>query len=368
MADNDVAADDGGLRGAVESAIDAVASQPKETDLLSIMATEPKEQADGAQQQTTTKVDETAGDQQPTQAQPSNEKPLDPHANWPKEAKERFGKLDKDSQAFMLEREQAMQADYTRKTQELSALRRDYEPVDKLFTPYKDQMKSSGHTPFSLIEGWANVEKALMNGKGIDVVRGIVHGYKLDANSVIAALGAAPGNSQQQQPGQQVFQLPPEVQAKLQKIDQFETRFQAQDQAVKDAEVARVSQAIDDFKSAKDGQGNALHPHFEDLETDMAVLAQVVRAQGKTPDLNDLYEKAVYANPSTRAKVLAAEKQSEEKRLKEEARAKAEKARKASSSVTGAPSSGSSQPLSNGRDSSMSLRDQIAQSVSELAQ
>lgn len=299
------------------------------------------------------------------------EKPIEPHANWSKEAKDNFAKLDKQSQTFLLDREKSMQADYTRKTQEIAALKRDYEPVDKLFTPYKDQMKASGQTPHSLIEGWANVEKALMNGKGVDVIRGIIQGYKLNPQDIISALSP----SQRQQPAagtppiqpQAAFQLPPEIAAKLQKIDQFESRFAADDKARVNAEIAKVSQSIEDFKSEKDGSGNALHPHFDELEQDMAVLAQVMKVQGKTPALSDLYEKAVYANPSTREKVLAAVKQADEKRVKDEARAKAEKARKASSSVTGGPSNGSGQPLTNGRDNSVSLRDQIAQSYSEVA-
>lgn len=297
---------------------------------------------------------------------------VEPHANWSKEAKDRFAKLDQASQTFLLDREKSMQADYTKKTQEIAALKRDYEPVDKLFSPYKDQMKASGQTPHSLIEGWTNVEKALMNGKGVDVIRGIIQGYKLNPQDIVAALSPSQRQSQPA-PGtpaiqpQPAFQLPPEIAAKLQKIDQFESRFAADDQARVNAEIAKVSQSIDDFKSAKDGSGNALHPHFDELEQDMAVLAQVMKAQNKTPTLEDLYEKAVYANPSTREKVLAAAKQADETRVKNEARAKAEKARKASSSVTGSPSNGSGQPLTNGRDNSMSLRDQIAQSYSEAS-
>lgn len=358
---SDISASEDGslaLRSAIDSAIETNATQS--TDEPSLANTSKPEEAPKPED-----VSHEAEEPQ-KEAAPKEEKALEPHANWPKDAKERFAKLDAASQTFLLDREKSMQADYTKKTQEIAALKRDYEPVDKLFSPYKEKMKESGQTPHSLIEGWANVEKALMNGKGIDVIRGIIHGYKLNPQEIISALGATgqrPADTQVQP--QQSFQLPPDIQAKLQKIDQFESRFAADDQARQSAEIAKVSQSIEDFKSAKDAQGGALHPHFDELEQDMAVLAQVMKAQGKAPDLQDLYEKAVYANPSTRTKVLAAEKQSEEKRVKDEARAKAEKARKASSSVTGSPSNGSGQSLANGRDNSKSLRDQIAESYQE---
>lgn len=352
------------LRSAIDSAIDTTeAAHVEETSAVKAAVIPDKEDAAPKEEKTS----ETENTEK--EAAPKEEKALEAHANWPKDAKERFAKLDPASQSFLLDREKSMQADYTQKTQAIAALKRDYEPVDKLFSPYRDQMRTSGQTPHSLIEGWANVEKALMNGKGVDVIRGIVQGYKLNPQDIVSALTG----SSAQQPGnvnvqpQQSFQLPPDIQAKLQKIDHFESRFQAEDQARTQAETAKVMQSIEDFKSAKDGGGSALHPHFDELEQDMAVLAQVMKAQGVTPTLDALYEKAVYANPSTRAKVLAADKQADEKRVKDEARAKAEKARKASGSVTGSPSSGSSQNLPNGRDNSMSLRDQIAQSFQEAS-
>lgn len=364
-------AGNGDMRSAIESAIDSAAENETVQAATPAAAEKPAQAAEEHQpgeQLSLLETPEPKTGKEGEQQQPAGDKPLEPHARWSKEDKEHFGKLDRESQRFLLNREKAIEADYTRKTQEIAAFRKDYEPVEKLFSPYRDQMRQSGQTPLSLIEGWSNVEKALMGGKGIDVIKGIIQGYKIDPQQLMAALSGRQSTPQEgQQPQAQAVQLPPEVLQKLSMVDQFASRFAADDKARADAEIAKVSQSIEDFKSAKDGQGNALHPHFDELEQDMAVLAQVVRAQGKAPALQDLYEKAVYANPSTRAKVLSAERQSEEKRVKDEARAKAEKARKASSSVTGSSASGSSQPLTNGRDSSMSLRDQIAQSVSDMA-
>jgi hypothetical protein len=63
--------------------------------------------------------------------------------------------------------------------------------------------------------------------------------------------------------------------------------------------------------------------------------------------LDQLYETAVYANPATREKVLTAQRQQEEAKRVEEAKAKAASARKAGSSVTGAPGSGQAPQAAN---------------------
>ncbi len=59
--------------------------------------------------------------------------------------------------------------------------------------------------------------------------------------------------------------------------------------------------------------------------------------------LQDAYDRAVFANPTTRSTVLAAQRQTEETQRQQETKARAEKARRAGSSVTGFPS-GSAAP------------------------
>src|SRR5260370_103221 len=102
---------------------------------------------------------------------------------------------------------------------------------------------------------------------------------------------------------------------------------------------------------------------------DMLALAQAERAAGRTPVLQDLYDKAVRVNPQTyarevaaieaRAKASVAEAQRQQSA---DAKARADKARKAGSSVTGAPSGGgqTTKPASKG-----SLRDDILAAADE---
>jgi hypothetical protein len=126
---------------------------------------------------------------------------------------------------------------------------------------------------------------------------------------------------------------------------------------------------IERFKGAADGNGAQLHPHYDEVEEHMTRLAIAARTRGEpVPSLDDLYDQAVWANPSTRQKVLdakaaadEAQRVAAETRRAKEARAKAEQARRAGSSVTGSPRSGQSGQAEGG-----SLRSSLLAAVADL--
>ena len=89
----------------------------------------------------------------------------------------------------------------------------------------------------------------------------------------------------------------------------------------------------------------------------MLHLAYVAQARGQdVPPLQELYDRAVRANPSTYQALRLTEQQSAARQIKDEARAKAAAAKRAASSVTGAPCAG---PAPLGRSSARSLREEI---------
>jgi hypothetical protein len=269
-----------------------------------------------------------------------------------------------------------MEADHTRKTQAIADLKRDYEPIDAVFAPYRDVMRERGLTARGLIEGWAAVEQRLAEGDGINVIRGLVAGYSLDPADVARALGIETPSVAAQPPASSAparaappVQLPPEL---LQDIARLRQRADAEDRAK--AEAARAAQAatlhkftteMEAFKSAQDDDGNFLHPHVDEVAEDMAQLGLAAMSRGQAmPPLQELYERAVRANPSTYQAQRIADQQSAERQRQSEARAKAAAARKASSSVTGAPGSGQP-PI--GRASGRSLREELEAATDEAA-
>lgn len=311
----------------------------------------------------------------------------EPPTHWSAAAKETFKALPEQGQKFVLDRFKAMEGDYTRKTQEIANFKKEYGRVDEMFAPHKEVLRQKGFTPSSLIEAWANVETKLAAGpdSAVEVIKGLVNGYGIPPEKLAAAFGLTRQQATQVQDGKQPVAVengqpvavPPEVARELQQLREqvgsFGQKFQTieqREEATRRAQEFQQEQAaenqVNEFRSAKDDKGNLLHPHMEEVESLMTSLANAALASKQAvPSLKELYETAVYANPSTREKVLTAQRQQEEAKRTEAAKAKAANARKAGSSVTGAPGPGQAP---NGKSSSdLSLREQLEAAADDAA-
>jgi hypothetical protein len=307
----------------------------------------------------------------------------EPPANWSEADKTAFKTLPAEAQSILLKRHGDMESDYTRKTQAIAAFRRDYEPVQQMMAPFEQQIRNAGFTPATLIQAWAKVERDLTEGRGLNVVRDLVTNYRIDKAALARELGLvapAAGVDPPPQPNgaNGTSHLPPEVVKALEQVQaldrrqsQFDQFLTTQQQQRYNEEARRVETAVTAFRDAKDASGNLLHPHYADLEDDMIAFLTAARSQGQEPTLDELYDKAVYSNPSTRAKVLESQRAAEtaqrtaaETKARDEARAKAEKARRAGSSVTGQP--GASQAaIAAAKANGGSLRDVLERAADD---
>lgn len=306
------------------------------------------------------------------------EKTTEAPKHWSAPDQEAFKELTPKAQAAWLRRDQEMTADYTRKTQEIASLRRDYEPVQQILKPYEDQIRGKGFTPASLIQAWSNVEIGLANPQTAPkLIADIIGNYKVDRAQIAQLLGltgaGGTGGAGTETPpapnGAQPIIIPPELQREFDALrngHQQVTQFLTGQQEQQDREnLNRMNSTIAAFQDAKDDKGIALHPHFAELEDQMVSLIVAARTRGRVMSLPEAYETAVWANPSTRQKTLdgqhaadEAQRVAGEKKKTDEARAKAERARKASSSVTGAPGSGQAR-MTQAQAEGGSLRDQL---------
>lgn len=333
-------------------------------------------------------VDEPAATEVPEKPTESEAKPVgaEPPQHWSASDKEAYKELTPKAQAAWLRRDQEMTADYTRKTQEIASLKRDFEPVQQILAPYADQIRARGFTPASLIQAWSNVEVGLANPQTAPkLIADIVANYKVDKAQLAQLLGltgaGGQGGAGTETPpaldGAQPIVIPPELRQQLetlhnghQQLTQFLTS--QQQHAQREAE-NRVMSTIAAFRDAKDDKGTHLHPHYDELEDDMIGLILAERNRGREMPLDKAYETAVWANPSTRQKVLdqqsaavTAQRKADQEKERVEARAKAERARKAGSSVTGAPGSGQAR-ITQAQAEGASLRDQLLAAHEELA-
>lgn len=330
-------------------------------------------------------------------AETTEEKPAavasEPPSTWKPEDKETFKTLPPEAQQILLRRHGEMEAYFSKRSQERAAFDRDYEPVRQILSPFETQIRAKGFTPASLIQAWSNVELALTNPENAPrVIADIAKNYNIDRAALGRALGfttaAAPVEGQPPVDGAAPIQLPPELVQELRLLREkqqfFDQHLTAQQQREQSEAETRVMSTIAAFRDAVDEKGTPTHPHYDELEDDMIELLKVARASGKEPGLQDLYDKAVWANTSTREKVLASQRAAEEaqreadrnaeearrkaaeEKTRVEARAKAERAKKAASSVTGAPGSGQAR-MQAAKDGDLSLKDQLLASYDELA-
>lgn len=133
----------------------------------------------------------------------------------------------------------------------------------------------------------------------------------------------------------------------LQELQHVKSTLQQEQEAKKQQEEMALKSQIDAFAA------DPAHQHFEAVKADMAALLK----GGIVQNLQDAYDRAIYANPQTRSTLLTQQNaESEEKRLAEK-KARAEQARRAGSSVKGAPGMAA---LKNGKIVQPNLRAEIA--------
>lgn len=278
---------------------------------------------------------ESPGGTPETPAKVSSPSAVEPPAHWAQKDKDTFNKAPPQLRSWLLDRHKAMEADYTKKTQAVAELKREYEPVNDMFKPYMVALSAQGLTPGAVIKQWADTKLAL-DKNPLQTLLQIGKQYGLTPQHFAQAM---------QQNGQQP-QMPEAFAPFAQKLTAIEQFLNQQQQQTHVQRFTQTRQTIEQFADEKDAKGNPIHPHFDDVVDDIIRLANVERAAGREPNLQNLYETAVWANPTTREKQLAAQTQQAQQKAQTEAKAKAAKARNAGSSVSGAPGPGGQAPLS----------------------
>lgn len=179
----------------------------------------------------------------------------------------------------------------------------------KAIAPFMDNIQASGVEPVQAVQALFNADNILRKGSQQQKVQAL-HQLARDYGIDIQQAAQTP----QQNFDPQVFGL-------QQKLTQMESWIQQQNLAREQQETQTLNSEITRFASQPD------RVHFEEVRNDMAGLLQA----GMAADLNDAYEKACYANPTVRAKVLAQQQAKADSERKAQAVQKAQAARTASS-------------------------------------
>lgn len=262
-----------------------------------------------------------------------------PHS-WKAEDKAHWDKIPKEVRAVIARRE----AERDRHLNEVSSR---LAPLTQVVEHYQPYLVSLGMTPEYAFATLLNAERTLRTGDAKQramAIAALAQQYSVD-------LGQIAGAPAGQAPHQEEF-VDPQVQHLRGELEAMKMREHSRLQHEQASRYRSTVEQITAFAEAKDGSGNPAHPFFDQVKDDMARLAAVDQAQGRTPELASLYERAVWSNPAVRNDMLAAQRRAEAEKAKADAaaraakaeaekKAKAQAARLAAVSVAGAPTNGS---------------------------
>lgn len=297
--------------------------------------------------------------------------------HWSKADQERFLEQPEGARKIIVDRVRDMEASFTKKTMEIADFKREYGASDEMFTPFKGPLRQAGFTPATAVRAWMAAEQALMDPNRREAAfKALAQNYQIDLGKLAgvstpqaAPAAVDPANMSEQE--QLRAMLAPYIQEAIspyqKKIDELQgnlskfDQFQASSQSAERSRVeGNIMNEIQTFASAKDGAGNIAHPYFADVEADMTrIMAGYHAMKMAAPTLQEVYDMAVYANPSTRERLSAQQTKAVEEKRQAEARAKAARANRAGSSVTGSPGTGQAFSHSNGEAKDVSVRDSI---------
>ncbi len=258
-------------------------------------------------------------------------------AHWALEDQELFRQQPVEVQKYLLGRHKSMEADYTKKSQEVAPFRKAIEP----WQPYLQSLNVKPEDAFNML---MSAQYQLQTGSPEQKREALL---KIAKDYGISLEGAKPANGQDaQHDGVFSTEIDRVIQPLRDELGQLKTAAQTREQQALQAQAAEAEKTVQAFRDAKTEAGKPAHPHFDEVQDDMTRLAQADRLAGRTPDLADLYERAVWANPTVRAKLTAAQQHAAKRADEQRRKGEVQKAKKAAVSVTGGPAGTREQPKS----------------------
>ena len=300
---------------------------------------EGEEAADGESEATDEIQDTETGD---------DDQPLTAPEHWSDDDKQVFVELNAGAQEFLLRRHREMEADYTRKTQEIAEKRKAIEPLEQVIAPHRTLWQQFGLDDATAVSRLVTAE-ATIRANPVQGIAQLMQNYGVTREHLYP--DDTPSDYQD-----------PATQALQQRIDQLEGMMNQQNTQQYSAQQQTIESQITAFRDAQDSDGNPLRPYFSDVEHRMAALINAERQLGSQLSLENAYDQAIRLDPQVRAKVEVAEKATQEAELERKARERAAKAKRAAkSNVKSTGTSGGKAP-----DQPTSIKEGLRQMYAEL--
>lgn len=236
---------------------------------------------------------------------------------WKKEVAEKWPALPPEVRAEVERRE----ADFHKGIEQYREAANFGSTMERAIAPYVARIQSLGLSPDRAVAALFSADQRLSSGDPSALVD-LAKQYNYNPTQMAELFSG--------QPAQQ--NIDPNVSALKTQVDQLTGYIQNQQLSTQQQQEAALNSEIAKF------QADPTHSHFDVVRPHMIALLQA----GQANDLQDAYEQAVYANPTTRAAML--EQYATQQR--EEATKKAQAAKTAASvNVRSRPSMPVSQPI-----------------------
>lgn len=319
---------DDGIVAALESAHAQLSSAGESVEELQTLPT-----AEAAADESPAPVTESEGDNEDlasdqaqleeVETQPTGE-PLKAPSDWSESAKAAFSKAPPEVQQALIDRTREMQADYTRKTQEVANTRKRVEAIENVVSPYTQYLASKGMMPDQAIRALLDKQVALDTNPA-SVIAQLIRENAVTPEQIAPYLQQSSGYND------------PAIQQLTQELLSVKSYVHSQEQAKADYEATTV---LTTFQSEKDAFGNPKRPHWDAVKELLPALVSTIEADDPSLSSYELLERA-YA--VAEKPIKAAQRAAIEQRQKKVAAAKI-----AGSSVTSSPgvSSAPKKPLS----------------------
>ena len=238
--------------------------------------------------------------------------------HWPTEEREAFDALPDEAKTFALTQGERLYSHHQKRVEELASEREVLDrlkPLEQEIAPYREQLRLQGVAEQDVVRQLMAVRHSLQTAPA-DTIRWLAQQTGVDLNQIETETLVDPTEQRLAQVEQQVQQS---NQANAQAIQQQQHNVAYQ----------QAENALGQFMSAKDENGNLLHPHVENVQVTMTELANADISANKQIDLEDLYQRAIWQNAETRdamlkerdGNILAEQKQNQKQRVSRAKRA-----------------------------------------------
>lgn len=268
---------------------------------------------------------ETGGTSEALEAEEAEEaeEDIEPPYSWNKEAKQIFKKLPLEAKKVIAQRQEEADRGTRLKMEEAAKIRKKYEALDNLLEPHKQKWGLNGVDEITVLRRLLTT-KELLDTNPIEGLSHIAKSYGLN----LEQLGQVIQNSPK---------ADPYVKELNSKVEQLEAMLKQRQEVEAQQFYTTMETEVSNFTNAVDNDGNLLYPYVNEVERDMQLILENTPAQpGVRPYdlLKEAYDRAVWANPSTRNKLLKSSQHSPVVQRQNVIN----KAKKASASISGAPS------------------------------